>query len=130
MSKQATLAVVLGAAASLAVISPCGAARSAPPIGQCIDTNGTSWASLDDHRILVRSSGAAFLVTTGVCPRLAAPLTHVVVDAPGGTPICTPHDARLYISGGGSDPIRTPCMMQSIEPLSRDQAKALEGRKP
>ena len=119
----------LGAAAILAVSGAPASDQSPPPsLGQCIGSDA-SWTAFDDHRILARSTGRTLLVVTDFCPRLGDPLTHVVVTAQGGTPICGPHDVRLFISGG-SGGIQTPCSIQSIHPLSQDEARALEASKP
>jgi hypothetical protein len=105
----------------VSVASPA-AGSPAPSISQCIDRDAR-WSALDDHRILASSTHQTFLATAGSCPRLNAPLTHIVVSVPGGTPICGPHDVRLYITDGGG--IRTPCTIESISPLSQDEARAL-----
>lgn len=119
----------LGAVAVLTVSGLSASAQSPPPsLGQCINSDA-SWTAFDDHRILVRSIGRTVLVITDSCPRLGDPLTHIVVTAQGGTPICGPHDVRLFISGGSAD-IQTPCSIQSIHPLSPDEARALEASKP
>jgi hypothetical protein len=53
--------------------------------------------------------------------RLDNPLSHIVVEAPGGGPICGPHDVRLYVSG--PDRIPTPCFIQDIRPAGPDASK-------
>ena len=119
----------LGAVAVLALSGLSASAQSpAPRLDRCID-HDASWTAFDDHRILARSVGRTVLVITDSCPRLGDPLTHIIVTAPGGTPICGPHDVRLYISGGSSG-IQTPCSIQSINPLSSDEVRALEASKP
>jgi hypothetical protein len=121
-SGRIPLAQILGALAAL--MAPAASIAA----GRCIDRDA-SWVPLDDHRILASSGRSAFLVTTNVCPRLNAPLTHLVIsDAGGGTPVCKPHDVRLYISDGAG--IRTPCSIQSISPLSQDEARELQAKRP
>ncbi len=118
----------LGAVTVLAVGGASASARSpAPPLSQCVDHDAT-WTALDDHRIVARSIRRTFLITTEACPRLGEPLTHVIVSAPGGTPICERHDVHLYIGGAGG--IRTPCSIRSLTPLSPDEVRALRPGKP
>jgi hypothetical protein len=119
------LPLLCAAATSLTAGSgPSFAQPQAPPLRDCIgSSNGASWTPMDDHSIVARSDGRAYLVTTGRCPRLTQPLARIVVESNGGGPICNPHDVRLYVSG--PDRIRTPCFIQSIRPLSPDEAKAL-----
>ena len=120
---------VLGAATALGAAGLSASAQpTSPTLGQCID-QGASWTAFDDHRILARLAGRTFLVITDACPRLNEPLTHIVVDAQGGTPICGEHDVRLYVSSGAAD-IRTPCAIRSINRLSQDEARVLESTKP
>lgn len=115
--------VVLAAFASTAAAQPV-----TPLLSQCIDP-GATWTAHDDHQILVSSHSRNYLVTTENCPRMTEPFTHLTVVAPGGAPICDPHDVHLYVSGGPAQ-ISTPCIMQSIRPLSRDEARTLAHSKP
>jgi hypothetical protein len=43
----------------------------------------------------------------------------------GGSQICSPHDLQLSV-GDSADRIPTPCFVQSITPLTPDQARAIE----
>jgi len=96
------------------------------PGGQCIDTTlSNNWEPLDDHTLLLRSVGRAFRVTTSKCQSLASPLPRITTVMRGGSRICDIHDAQLYVANSG-DIISTPCFMQSIEPITLDQARALE----
>ena len=123
------LAPSLVAVVVLALSGLSASAQSpAPRLDRCID-HDASWTAFDDHRILARTIGRTVLVITESCPRLGDPLTHIIVSAPGGTPICGPHDVRLYISGGASG-IQTPCSIRSINSLSPDEARALQASKP
>jgi hypothetical protein len=95
----------------------------------CIEaTSTTSWTPYDDHTILVWSSGRAFQVTTNRCPRLADPLARLTKKISGGTSICSPHDVQLFVSDS-ADSIPSPCFIQSITPLTKDEAKAIESRR-
>jgi hypothetical protein len=103
-----------------------GPARARLPAGQCIDTTSvTNWVPIDDHTLVVRSVGRAFRVTTAQCQSLAGPLPRITTVMRGGTSICDPTDAQLYVSSTGSS-ISLPCFMQSIEAITPDQARALE----
>jgi hypothetical protein len=115
----------VAAAVLLAAATSSFPQQGSPPLGDCIGSpNGVSWTAYDDHTVLARSDGRSFLVTTDKCPRLVKPLTHIVIETSGGGPICRPQDARLYASG--PDRIPTPCLIQSIRPLTQDEARALK----
>lgn len=120
-SGRILLAGFLGAL--VALMAPAAAIAA----DRCIDRDA-SWVALDDHRILASSNRSAFLVTTNACPRLSAPLTHLVISDAGGTPVCAPHDVRLYVADGVG--VRTPCSIQSISPLSKAEARALQAGRP
>ncbi|MGC1303433.1 MAG: DUF6491 family protein [Caulobacteraceae bacterium] len=105
-----------------------GSVGKSLPMNQCIDTTfSNSWEPLDDHTLLVRTLGHAYRVTTSTCQSLAGPVPRITTVMRGGSRICSPTDAQLYVSDGGV--ISTPCFMQSIEPLTLDEAKALEKSK-
>ena len=111
----AAVGLTLAASASLA----------AEHAGACIEaSSSTSWTGYDSHSILVRSGSRSFLAKTDTCPRLADPMTHITVDLAGGAPICGPHDVHLYVTDN-ADRIPVPCTIQSIRPLTRDEARAL-----
>jgi Family of unknown function (DUF6491) len=96
------------------------------PRGKCIDTTfSNNWEPLDDHTLLVRTLGQAYRVTTSQCQSLAGPSPRITTVMRGGSSICSPVDADLYVSNDG-DVISTPCLMQSIEPITPEQAKTLE----
>jgi hypothetical protein len=124
--------VFLPAAALLAIAAPAVAGSAAEPGARphaaCIDaTSSGNWEPIDDHTLLARSHGDRFKVTTATCPDLARPLPRITTVLPGGSMICGPHDARLYVSQAG-DVINTPCFMEKIEPITEAEAKALEKR--
>jgi hypothetical protein len=121
-----TLAFAAAALAAAAVFAqPAAAAEGTAPARDCIGpSSGVNWTAHGDNTIVVRSGARAWRVTTGACPRLNDPLVRIVVEPSGGTPICTPKDARLYVAS--PDGIRTPCFIQSITPLTPDEARALE----
>ena len=130
--RRAIILLALGCA-----LAGAAAAAPEPPAGRgepaslraCIDPTFTSsWTPYDDHTILVRSGGHAFRVTTNRCPRLADPLPRISTEVMGGSSICSPHDVHLSVSDS-ADSIPTPCFIQSITPLSEDQAKVLEARR-
>jgi hypothetical protein len=100
---------------------------SASNVRDCVDppSANTSWTPYDDHTILVRSGSRSYQVTTSRCPRLADPLPKIITKVLGGSTICSPHDVRLYV-GDSAESIPTPCFIQSITPLTEDQAKAIE----
>jgi hypothetical protein len=100
---------------AVAAAAPAFAQPESRPPSVCIGSpSDVSWTAQNDHTILARANGRSYLVTTSKCPRLADPLTHIVVEATAGGPICNPHDVRLYVSG--PDRIPTPCMIQDIKP--------------
>src|SRR5215831_2490086 len=98
---------------AVAAATPAFAQPAPRPLSECIGSpSDVSWTAQNDHTILARANGRTFLVTTNRCPRLDNPLSHIVIEAPGGGPICAPHDVRLYVSG--PDRIPTPCFIQDI----------------
>ena len=119
------------AAPFLLALAGCSAPVGAPPppaqtAGACFDQDqATSWVPMDDRTILVRDGSRSFRVTTNSCPRLKDPLVRITRVLPGGSRICGRQDVRLYLSDY-PDSIPTPCFIQAIEPLSEDQARALE----
>jgi hypothetical protein len=117
----AACALALSAAEQPANRSDAGSLRSCfePP------SAGTSWTPLDDHTILVRAGVRAFKVTTNSCPRLADPLARITVVIGGGTSICSPRDAHIYVSDS-ADRQGVPCFAQSISPVSLDEARMME----
>ncbi len=112
------LAAVLGASAGPAAAASAQSCFNPPSLG-------TSWMALDDHTILVRDGARAFRITTNSCPRLADALPRITVVLNGSSNICTPHDAKIYVSDS-ADRAGVPCFAQSIDALSLDQARALE----
>lgn len=126
MLQRAPLLVSL----TLLVALAGSASRSDPaPTRSCFEppSAGTTWVALDEHTILVRAGPRAFRITTNSCPRLADPLARITVELPGASTICTPHDARIYVSDS-ADRIPVPCFPQSISQLSQEEARALEDR--
>lgn len=118
-------ALVLAAAASATAVHAAPASHEAPR--RCIDTTfNPDWTPIDDHTILVQSGGSAFKVTTATCAPLTDPLPRISTVLPGGSEICGPRDARLYVSRTPEN-IPIPCFMQKVEPITAAQAKALEG---
>ncbi len=118
------LAVLIAGPAAAA-----GGPAKSLPLAQCIDTTDqtSNWIPIDDHTILVRTLGHAYRVTTSKCQSLTSPMVQITKVIEAGSRICSPMDARLYVSNSG-DLIPTPCLMQSIDPLTQDEAKALEKR--
>jgi hypothetical protein len=111
---------------SVAVTTGDAASPSHPAMRHaCIDTTmGPNWVALNDHTILVDAGRDAFKVTTNVCPHLADALPRISTVIRGGTSICGPHDVQLYVSDS-ADRGPVPCFVQSIEPISLDQARDL-----
>lgn len=120
LSVLAVASVVAAAATPSIAQAPSGGLRA------CIDAAGASWTPYDDHTILVRSNGRPFLVTTNRCPRLAGPTPRIITKMQGGISICSPHDVWLSVGDGAGIP--TPCFVQSIAPITEEQARALEHR--
>jgi hypothetical protein len=126
LMRAATSLSLLILFAGPALAADAGPTRARLPAGQCIDTTSvTNWVPIDDHTLVVRSVGRAFRVTTAQCQSLAGPLPRITTVMRGGTSICDPTDAQLYVSSTGSS-ISLPCFMQSIEAITPDQARALE----
>jgi hypothetical protein len=137
MKRQSPIFPVVAVACVLAGAAGVAAAAPEPPanrgessnLRQCIDPlSASSWTPYDDHTILVHSGGRDFQITTNRCPRLADPLARISTRMLGGSSICSPHDVQLLVSDG-ADTIAVPCFIQSITPLTADQAKALESRR-
>ena len=100
----------------------------APSLRDCIDNDrGSSWAPYDDHTILVRSGARSYRLTTNTCPSLSDPAARLSTEVVGGNLICSPHDVHLKVARSG-EPIAVPCFVQSITPLSKDEARALQHR--
>ena len=122
----------------LPLLALAAAACAAPPVAPgpsathaalspraCIDQNAaTHWVPINENTILVRSGPRSFRVSTNTCQSLRDPLVRITRVLPGGSRICGRQDVRLYLSDGGNIP--TPCFVQGIEPLSEEQARALE----
>jgi hypothetical protein len=88
----------------------------------CIEpTMAGNWTKYDDHTILVESGATTFRVNTGACPRLSGILPRISAVVRGGGSICGPHDVDLFVSDGGG---RAPCFIDSITPMSPDEARA------
>jgi hypothetical protein len=129
--KNAALSMI--AAGALLLTAGVAAAQPEPPatrtgptnLRACIDATSATWTPYDDHTILVRSNGRAFLVTTNRCPRLADPLPRLITRLMGGSQICSPRDVRLSVADS-ADTIPVPCFIQSIAPMTEEQARALE----
>jgi hypothetical protein len=121
-----TMIVSTGAAILAILLTGTAAAQTGDAPGQrsCIGSpSDVSWSPVDDHTILATAGSRSFRVTTNQCPRLREPLAHIVVVEEVAGQICGPHDVRLYVSG--PDRIPTPCFIQNITPLTKDEAKAL-----
>jgi hypothetical protein len=122
-------ALLAGAAAAAAQPEPPANRGEATSLRQCIDqASSWSWTPYDDHTILVRSGGHAYQVTTNSCPRLADPLPIITTKIRGGSSICSPHDVQLFVADS-ADRSPIPCFVQSITPLTEEQAKAIESRR-
>jgi hypothetical protein len=124
-----SLALMLSAALVSSSVAAAGGGATGPghPAARhaCIDTTmGPNWIALNDHTILVDAGRDAFKVTTNVCPHLADALPRINTVIRGGTSICGPHDVQLFVSDS-ADRGPVPCFVQSIEPISLDQARAL-----
>ena len=117
------LAALAAPPASTATVRPSDTLK-----GQCIEQiQDPSWAPVDDHTILVTSGLRRFKVVTNTCPALTRQLPIISTVLLGGSSICGPHDAHLYVSSPG-DVAPVPCFMQSITPLTDAEAKALGKR--
>jgi hypothetical protein len=100
-----------------------------PRLKVCIDKGFiSSIVAHDDHTIVVRQGPRAWRFTTNVCPHLGDPLPRISTYVRGGDSICGPHDVRLMVSDS-ADRNPVPCFVQSIEPISNAEARALERRK-
>jgi len=137
MTSARTLVLPTLALTSLVALAVAATAQPEPPANRgdtrslrnCIDETFTSsWTPYDDHTILVRSGGRAFQVTTNSCPRLADPLPVIHKKIRGGSSICGPHDVQLSVADS-ADRIPVPCFVQSITPLTEEQARAIESRR-
>ena len=119
--------LVAAVALTLTAAEPPATRGESGQLRSCVDTpsQGGSWTPLDDHTILAWSGPRAFRITTNVCPRLADPLPRLTTVVRGGNTICSPHDVKLYVSDS-ADRRGTPCFVQSITPMSLEDAKALE----
>jgi hypothetical protein len=126
----------LAAACALALASGVLAAPEPPAnrgdassLRSCIDPQyASSWTPYDDHTILVHSGRQVFQITTNRCPRLADPLARITTKVLGGSSICSPHDVQLSVSDS-ADTMPAPCFVQSITPLTEEQARAIETRR-
>jgi hypothetical protein len=129
MSNRPLLSFIAVCAVALSASPSASAAGKAVATGACIDAdNSTHWAPHDDHTILVWSGRRPFKVTTNTCPSLADPLARITKEIHGGSQICSPRDVRLYVARSGQS-ISTPCFIQSITPLTPEEARAIEARR-
>jgi hypothetical protein len=122
--------LVLAGAASAQTVEPPVSRGSSATLRSCINTSFISnWTPYDDHTILLRAGARGFKVTTNRCPGLTSALPQISAVLRGGSTICSPHDVQLYVSSSGVGPI--PCFVQSIQPLTAEETKAMEnaGRK-
>lgn len=116
---------LIAAVAFAQSVEPAAVRGKAGSLRQCIETTfTTSWTPYDDHTILVRSGGRTFKVTTNRCSGLTSPLPQINTEFRGGSSICSPHDVQLSVSSSGLAPI--PCYVQSIQPLTHDETRAME----
>ena len=122
-------------AAALVSLASAAAAQPAGPIAtrsnnvqlrSCIDTSFSPiWRPVNDHTIMVEVGARTFRVTTNQCPTLTAPLPRISTRVRGGSMICSPKDVQLFVSEHG-DAAAAPCFVQSIEPLTLEQARAFD----
>jgi hypothetical protein len=118
-----SLALATTAAAQPQGSEPAATRQGGKSLRQCINTTfTTSWTPYDDTTILVDSGGRQFLVKTNRCSGLTSILPRIDTVMNGGSSICSPTDVQLYVSDSGI--VRMPCFIQSIQPLTADEARA------
>jgi hypothetical protein len=135
-TRSTTIPPFLAAACALALAGGAIAAPEPPAnrgdatsLRSCIDPQyASSWTPYDDHTILVHSGRQVFQITTNRCPRLADPLARIDTKVLGGSSICSPHDVQLSVADS-ADTMPSPCFVQSITPLTQEQARAIESRR-
>jgi hypothetical protein len=114
----------LAASATAQPTEPAARRGEARQLSRCLDTTFVSnWEPIDDHTVLAWAGSRPFQLTTSRCSALTSPLPRIKVVVRGGSQVCSPHDLQLYVSAGD---IPAPCFVQTIEPLTQVQAKALE----
>jgi hypothetical protein len=116
---------LLGGVAVAQQPEPAAVRGTATSLRSCINTTFvTNWTPYDDHTILVQSGNRSFKVITNRCGGLTSPLPQINTVVKGGSSICSPADVDLYVSSGGMTTI--PCFVQSIQPLSKEEAQAMQ----
>ncbi len=86
----------------------------------------TAYYPVSDHTILVSAGIHAYRITTEPNPALAVPSTNLIVRGSGI--VCSPLDIQLFAAGPGVG--RTGLIVQSITPLSREEAERLRHGMP
>lgn len=86
----------------------------------------TAYYPVNDHTILVSAGIHAYRITTAPSAALGTPSTNLVVRGSGV--VCSPLDLQLYAVGPGVG--RTGLIIQSIAPLSRQEAEELRHGAP
>ena len=120
------LLIVAASLAGAALAQPPATRTNRVELRSCIDTSVRPiWRPVNDHTIIVEVGARTFRVTTNQCPTLTAPLPRISTRVRGGTMICSPKDVQLFVSEHG-DAASAPCFVQSIEPLTLEQARALD----
>jgi|GEM_PF-2583055 len=99
----------------------------ASSVRRCVYGPGIDTHVLDEETLLAKGSGrGGVLIKVNGC-RLT-PYDILVFEYHGSQQICDPLDVQLSVRDSFS-PIRSPCFIQSVTPVSPEEARALEKQK-
>ena len=113
-----------------ALLLAAALAGSAHPRATCYNLgqggSDTAYYPVNDHTVLVSAGIHAYRITTEPNASLAMPSTNLIVRGSGI--VCSPLDIQLFAAGPGVG--RTGLIVQSITPLSRQEAETLRHGAP
>ncbi|UDF04965.1 hypothetical protein [Asticcacaulis sp. AND118] len=96
--------------------------KKAPP--RCVNGPGIDTTVLDEETVLAEGAGrGGVLIKVDGC-RLT-PYDILVFEYRGSVQICDPIDVQLSVRANGMGHFKTPCFVQSVTPVSAEEAKGL-----
>jgi len=129
--KIAFIAAGAGLTLALAVLAGCetppsGGMATAPSAGRCVHAPLQDTHVVDPQTLVATdySGGAVLIRMTGPCLERNEP---IIIKYYGASQICDRMD--VDISGRAADTVPTVCFIDSVTPLSRDEAKGYMNRR-
>ncbi len=129
MKKILPATAALGALAVLAIF-PVAAqtdTQASVPLKQCVHSSNLQTEILDQSTILATGTGRGGVVLDVKGCRLH-PSDVLVFEYRGSNQICGPMDVQISVRDTASG-MTTPCFIQTVKPVTRDEAKALSTQK-